>query len=230
MTAFLIPTVQSLGNYPPAIQAALVALATALQTQNPTVKAVRDLAVASLGAGPAVVDGVTCLAGDLVLVAAQATGLQNGLYQLGTPTGLNASAVAAYTRPDQWAAGGAIVPGTIVDVAGQPSAITQYGGGQWKTFGATGGVIDTDDPKLFPGAVKYTSAVATGGVTPSFSAFIASATGTSIIPVVKVAGSPTYGTPRVGTMIAGIKGVGAISIASSNPTDTSSYDVTVINF
>lgn len=107
------------------------------------VRGVVDAAVANLaafavaGAGR---DGITYVAGDIVLLMAQAAPAQNGPYVVGTVGGGN----APLTRPSWWAPGSTIPMGFEFRTGGEGTIyhdLVVYTGILVNT-----GVVDTDDP------------------------------------------------------------------------------------
>lgn len=73
------------------------------------VRAVTTSNVASFASVSTTLDGLTLVAGDRILVAAQSTGSQNGIYVVGTVAGGN----APWTRATDFAAA-AVIPGEIL--------------------------------------------------------------------------------------------------------------------
>lgn len=114
-------------------------------------------------------DGVTAVAGDVVLLAAQTTATQNGPYVVGTV----AAGAAPLTRPPWWATGSTQNVGQMVTVSGEG---TVYKNTEWKAMAAASTiVVDTTDPKFYPKKVTWTSALVGGIVT-------AGASSTSLAP------------------------------------------------
>lgn len=165
-----VPNAQLLGNYPPAIAAALVTVATQAKADIDLIelggvanatkgtvgvvttrvcRGVVTANVASLAAfagvtgGTAFDTGVTCVAGDVVLLVGQTTAAQNGPYVVGTV----ATGTAPLTRLPDCAAASAIEQGTTFEVGFEG---TLYGGSTWKTTCTGVKVWGTDDPLLFP--------------------------------------------------------------------------------
>jgi hypothetical protein len=87
-------------------------------------------------------DGITDVAGDVVLLYAQTDPTENGPYVVGGV----AAGVAALTRPAWWPAGGLIPSGQHIDVA----VGTLFAGTEWKAFTTAAFVVDAADPLLFP--------------------------------------------------------------------------------
>jgi hypothetical protein len=98
-------------------------------------------------------DGLTYVAGDVVVLYAQTTAAQNGPYVVGTV----ASGVAPLTRPDWWAAGAALTTMHPIEVR----AGTLFAGTTWKSTAASG-VVDTADPAIFPRVVTQPITLSSG--------------------------------------------------------------------
>jgi hypothetical protein len=158
-------------------------------------------------------DGVTNVAGDRVLLVAQTTATQNGLYAVGTVT----TGTAPLTRVTDLPAGAIVTNGIPVEV----SEGTAFAG-TWRARSTTtgGAVVDTNDPVFYPNRyVRVTTAMAGTPGTKALSAeWIFSATTSSVIPVVKAPG--TQGFLSLGALTAG-PGTGALTITSTaNETST----------
>jgi hypothetical protein len=178
-------------------------------------------------------DGITYVAGDVVLLTAQTTAKENGPYVVGT-----VATTAPLTRPDWWVAGSAIAPGQVIQV----SEGTIFAGSEWKAFCGKAKVIDTDDPTFYPRVSKGTVTLASGtkvlGVTQGL--FLRSTT-TSAVMITRNtfhAGSTTtvtYDAP-VANRTAGVAGTAALSIfgavaAGTHPgDDASDVDFLVVNW
>lgn len=87
-------------------------------------------------------DGITNVAGDVVLLIAQTTPSQNGPWVVGAVS----AGAAPVTRPAWWPAGGTIPAGQRIEVA----AGTVYAGTSWKAMTTAAFAVDTGDPQLFP--------------------------------------------------------------------------------
>ena len=104
-------------------------------------------------------DGVTCVAGDIVLLVSQTTAAQNGPYVVGTV----AAGTAPLTRPVWWFTGSTLPATAVVSVSGEG---TIYKNTLWKCFlSALNFVVDTTDPKLYPPTVTFTCALVAGALT-----------------------------------------------------------------
>lgn len=100
-------------------------------------------------------DGITYVAGDVVLLTAQTTATEMGPWVVGTP----AAGVAPLTRPSWWAAGASIESGTVIEVGG---AGTKFGGTSWKVCRASNCTVGTHDPELWPRRMRTTITQSTG--------------------------------------------------------------------
>jgi hypothetical protein len=139
---FTIPATISTGTTPTSFNY----VARGVQTAN-----VASLAAFTV-AGP---DGVTYVAGDTVLLAAQTTASQNGLYTVGTP----AAGTAPLTRPAGYAAGQTAVNGAEIQI----SEGTRYGASEWKLTTTGAITIDTTATAFYPRVEKGVTAAMTGG-------------------------------------------------------------------
>lgn len=133
-------------------------------------RAVHTTNVADLTAFPVATnnDGVTLVAGDVVLLVAQTTAAQNGPYVVGTVGGGNAPLV----RPDWWSATSTQKTGRIINLGPEG---TVFKNTDWKAMHATDSVVvDTTDPEFYPLAVSGATALVAGTFTistvPIFSA------------------------------------------------------------
>jgi hypothetical protein len=110
-------------------------------------------------AGGSAVDGITYVAGDVVLLVGQTLPAQNGPYMVGTV----ATGSAPLTRVGWWALGMPIPRGAIIEVSGQG---TVYGGASYKSFVTTATkLVGTDSPKLFARVVAGTKTLSGGAGT-----------------------------------------------------------------
>lgn len=115
--------------------------------------------VASLAAFTVSQDGVTYVAGDIVLLVGQTTKSQNGLYVVGTVAG-----TAPLTRSVDFATGTAIPGGAIIEV----SEGTLFAQTTWKLTTAGGIVaVDTTAHDWYPRFVSSSRVLVAGTVTIS---------------------------------------------------------------
>ncbi len=104
-------------------------------------------------------DGVTNVAGDIVLLAAQATVAQNGPYVVGTV----AAGVAPLTRPSWWQTGSTIKTGTTIAVGGEG---TLFKNTNWEAMlAADSFIVGTNDPQMFPQQVTTQLVLVAGTAT-----------------------------------------------------------------
>lgn len=196
-----------------------------LRARNVVVANVADLTAFTVAGN----DGVTNVAGDVVLLVAQSTAAQNGLYQVGTVT----TGTAPLTRIGA-ATGETILSGQIKVSVG---AGTLFGNSEWKNTTASG-VVGTNDLAFYPGRVVSERVLVAGTVTIS-DIPILSATKTQFSINRKVANTSTATTGGYATN--GAPTPGAIGTASAavfatvaagtiNNADISTLEVTVINW
>ena len=185
-------------------------------------------------------DGVTCVAGDIVLLAAQTTATQNGPYVVGTI----AAGSAPLTRPPWFQTGSTQAGGFIITLSGEG---TYYKNTEWKAaLAASTFVVDTTDPKFYPKWVSWTSAlvagvVTAGGASPTAgaptTAFVFSAN-TNILAQRKTPNTCTATimySPNTAAVAAGVGATGAASAFATvaagtvNASDLSTMIVTYYN-
>lgn len=112
-------------------------------------------------------DGVTNVAGDVIILDTQTTAAQNGPYVVGAV----ATGTAPLTRPDWWASGSTVKTGLSIRIGGEG---TVFKNTRWVAMlAADSFVVDTTDPKLYPdfvsGATQLTSGTFTISTVPVFS-------------------------------------------------------------
>ena len=159
-------------------------------------------------------DGITYVAGDVVLFVGQSTAADNGPWVVGTV----GSGTAPLTRPTWWATGGYVPMGTIFELGGEG---TVYGGMSYKSFVTTATVvIGTTTPLLYPqfvtGALTISSATATTGATISVSA--------QAFAVVSDITTANYSVTYA--LTAGADGTGSLALAGGHGTDVCNYVIT----
>lgn len=103
-------------------------------------------------------DGITYVAGDVVLLLGQTTVAENGPYVVGT-----VATTAKLTRPSWWAKGMTIPQGAVIEVGGAVGTV--YGGSSYKAFVGKGKIVDTDSPLLYPRVIKGTKTLSGGAGT-----------------------------------------------------------------
>ena len=105
-------------------------------------------------------DGITYVAGDIVLLCGQTNAAQNGPYVVGT-----VSTTAALTRPTWWATGSYVPMGAVFELGPEG---TLRGGMSYKSFVTTATVvIGTTTPLLYPQYIMGAVALSTGTATVS---------------------------------------------------------------
>jgi hypothetical protein len=179
-------------------------------------------------------DGVTNVAGDIVVLLEQTTTAQNGPYVVGTV----AAGAAPLTRPDWWATGSTLYSGTKIRLGGEG---TVFKNADLRAFVAADSfVVGTTDPKLYPESVSGATALASGTFTistvPIFGAnstvhLERKATGGTVTSTIGY--HPTTGGAT--GITAGVRGTAAAIIEAAvaagtiNTADTSTLHWTVIN-
>lgn len=113
-------------------------------------------------------DGVTNVAGDVVVLLEQTTVAQNGPYVVGSV----ATGTAPLTRPDWWPAGAALFSGTVIRLGAEG---TVFKNTSFRAMVAADSlVVGTTDPKLYPAEVSGVTQLGAGTFTistvPIFSA------------------------------------------------------------
>lgn len=179
-------------------------------------------------------DGITNVEGDVVLLVAQTTAAQNGLYQVGAV----ATGTAPLTRVGVMAAGDTILAGQLlVNVA----VGTLFANTQWKNTVASG-VVGTNDLGFYPGRVVQSIALVAGTTTMT-NVPILSATKTGFAIVRRIANTSTATTGGYGPSVGGANGVTAgpigtasvvfeacVAAGTINNADISTLEITVINW
>ncbi len=161
---------KSIGSLAQAASATLPGTLTAahfndLTQKNPAYKArgVVLTNMAALGAFVVTQNGVTYVAGDVVLLANQTTAAECGLYLVGTVAG-----TAPLTRIAALPTGATYVNGCTVEVAEG----TLYPGSTWKAMATGANVVGTNDPLFYPrvcaGVILLASGTYTLGSTEGF--------------------------------------------------------------
>ena len=190
---------------------------------------VADLTAYTVAANASNNDNVLGVANDLVLLIAQTTAAQNGVYKLGTVSG----GTCALTRISEMPAAAAFLKGSfIVEVTeGDLFAHTS-----WKNTAA--GTVATDDPLFFPGRVVREAVLVAGTITIT-NIPILSATKTAFAINRKVAntstattgGYVTNGAPTPGKLgTASVEIMAAVAAGTINNADISTLEVAVINW
>ncbi len=128
-----------------------------------TVRGVVVANVASLAAFTVADNGITYVEGDRVLLAAQTTALQCGIYVVGEVD----AGSAALTRAADMPVGVRLPFGTTIEVG---PGNTEYANSSWKSTStqATGALIGTHDPAFYPRNYRQTITLAAGTYTIGF--------------------------------------------------------------
>jgi hypothetical protein len=202
--------------------------------QDFVVRGVCSANVAALATFTVTQDGITYVAGDVVLLTKQTTAAQNGPYVVGTVSG-----TAPLTRPNWWAAASTFMSGAVFEVGFEG---TLWGGSRWKATAAAG-TIDTNDPVFYPQNVKGVATLSAGvyslGATEGL--YLKSTTKSSISLTQCTAGGTVTTTVRYGSKVAdntaGIIGTAVVKIsaltsdgATVNTSDTSTVFYQISNW
>ena len=178
-------------------------------------------------------DGITYVAGDVVLLANQTTPAENGLYVVGT-----VATTAPLTRIAGLPTGATYRNGCTVEV----SEGTIYAGSSWKAMGTGALVVGTDNPAFYPRVCKAKITLASGtktlGATEGLYLF---SVAKSVVQLTRrdaggtVTSTIMYASAD-GTRVAGVSGTGAIVVqavvaaGTINAADNSVVDVLVTNW
>jgi hypothetical protein len=179
-------------------------------------------------------DGVTNVAGDVVVLLEQTTAAQNGPYVVGTVT----TGTAPLTRPDWWPTGATIASGTVIRLGAEGTVFKSCT--LRAMVAADSFVVGTTDPKLYPAEVSGTTALVAGTFTistvPVFSA------NAQVILDRKVANTSTATTGGYHATVAGADGVtigtrgtasvvvqATVAAGTINNADVSTLRWTIIN-
>lgn len=189
----------------------------------PSTSAFRARNVGSVGANVALLtayttnsgnDGVTNVAGDVVVLASQTAPAQNGPYVVGTVVA-NAAPLA---RPDWWTTGSVYKTGTQIRFGGEGAVFKNT---VWQAMlAADTFTVDTSDPKLYPLQVSGQTALAAGTMTISVPVFsVKSEVGLTRValnggnPATTVMYVPTVAAGTTG-ITPGVQGTGAVIVTA----------------
>ena len=156
-------------------------------------------------------DGITYVAGDVVLLVGQTDVTQNGPWIVGT-----VATTAPLTRPTWWATGAAIQQGAIIELGGEG---TLRGGTSYKAFCGKSKIVGTDSPLLYPDAVKGTANISGGTAAVATVSISTQAIGVC-------SDATTASKTAVMALTAGADQTGSIAFSGGNGTDAISYVVT----
>lgn len=182
-----------------------------------TARAVSTSNIASLS-GTTTVDGVALAAGDRVLLVAQTTASQNGIWVVQS---------GAWTRPSDWQTG-LVMMGMLVDVGSEG---TTWQNSVWKITTSAAITVDTTSVTLYPRWQKLTGTLVAGAVTFNTCWLYSASPGVSVCDPNVVTGGGTQGIlgcPSA-NRTAGA-GNGSVKVQSSSGTDTSTVELTITNF
>lgn len=179
-------------------------------------------------------DGITYVAGDVVVLLEQTTATQNGPYVVGTV----AAGAAPLTRPDWWRTGQTLPGGVQIKLGGEGTVFknaTLRAMVAAKSF-----VVGTTDPQLYPIEVSGTGVLSSGTFTistvPVFSAksnVLLSRVATGGTPNNTIQYNPTTGGAT--GITPGIRGTAAVIVEACvaagtiNTADTSTLHWTIVN-
>lgn len=204
------------------------------RARNVVLGNISNLAAYTVAASTTRNDNILNVQGDYVLLCAQTTAAQNGLYEVGAVS----SGTAPLTRVPDMPVALALPNGTTVEV----SEGAQYGLSTWKaTATTTGGpVIGTNDPAFYPRHYKTVLTMASGTATSSTFPFILSTTGSTVTCTLNTQGGTSTGLVQfaapAASRVAGIAGTGTIVVNATKVDgttvsgDTSTVDVLVTNW
>jgi hypothetical protein len=187
-----------------------------------------DLAAYTVTSNAAVNDATLNVEGDVVLLVAQTTAAQNGLYTVGAVT----AAAAALTRHPSMVAG-QVFRADDFDIV--VAAGTVFAHSRW--FNSAAGTIGTNTPAFFPESVTISQALVAGTMTIT-SIPILSATKTAISAYRKTAntctattgGYVTNGAATPGALAtASVEVMAAVAAGTINNADISTLHVTITN-
>lgn len=174
-------------------------------------------------------DGITNVAGDIVVLVAQTTAAQNGPYVVGAVAG----GTAALTRPDWFLTGDTFVPGLKSSIYVMEGTV--FSGTWWDSKKTSSGVVGTDDPLYYVRRVTVAAVLVAGTVTvatiPLFSATKSSVQLQLVTPNTTTL-TTSYSTPtltpgKIGT--ASIVARANVAAGTINAADVSTLALTVQN-
>ncbi len=200
---------------------------TTFRARNVVNGNIADLAAYTVASNAAVNDATLNVAGDIVLLIAQSTAAQNGLYVVGTVT----TGTAPLTRISSMASGRVFLADEFEIVV---SVGTVFGHTRW--FNSVAGTIATDTPAFFPRSVTISQALVAGTMTLT-SIPILSATKSSVRAYRKTANTCTLtleyvtnGAATPGALgTASVEVMAAVAAGTINNVDISTLHITVTN-
>jgi len=170
-------------------------------------------------------DGVTLVAGDIVLLSAQTTAAQNGPYIVGTV----AVGVAPLTRPAWFTTGATVKTGYALEVGGEG---TVFKNTTWKTMlAADSFVVDTTDGKFYPLMVSGQNALVGGVLTITTVPIFSTKTNVNIRRTTPVSTNNTHEYVMNGNPTPGVIGTASVTLwAAQNNGSLNSGDGSTINW
>jgi hypothetical protein len=157
-------------------------------------------------------DGITYVAGDIVLLVGQTAAAENGPYVVGT-----VATTAPLTRPTWWATGAYVPMGTVFECGGEG---TLRGGMSYKSFVITATVvIGTTTPLLYPQFVMGKLTIGTGAATTGATISVTTQAFAVLTDITTANKMPTQ------TLTAGADQTGTLALANGNGTDDINYVV-----
>lgn len=203
-------------------------IVASLRVRNVINGNVADLGAYSVGSSASLNDAVANVEGDAVLLVAQSSAAENGVYIVGEVDG----GTAPLTRHPAMAAG-RVFRADDFDIMVAGGAVFAHT--RW--FNSSVGTIGTNDPAFFPESVAISQALVAGTMTIS-SVPILSATKTAISAYRKIANTSTNttggyvtngaATPgAIGT--ASVEVMAAVAAGTINNADISTLHVTITN-
>ncbi len=201
---------------------------TGIRVRNVLNSNVADLTAYTVASNGANNDAVLGVAGDLVLLIAQTTASQNGLYRIGVVT----AGVAPLTRVAPFTTGAGFAAGTL---SFQVAEGTVYGNTTW--FNSAAFVVGTSDPACMPEAITVSAVLVAGTLTiTSIPVLSATKTGFALTRVVANTSTLTTGGYALnGAPTPGVLGTATFAVFATvaagtiNVADISTLRVTVIN-
>lgn len=185
-----------------------------------TVRGVVDANVADTGTfavSGAGRDGLTYVEGDVVLLAAQTTGAQQGPYIVGAVAAGN----AVLTRPVWWMNGMVLRAKASLRV----DAGTAWAGTEWFPSVVGNITVGTTAPAFYPRSYGVTTAAAVAGVATLNTLWLLS---TAKVVHSRTTTGGTTGTVSITTQTAGA-GNGILTLTSSSATETSTFTAHIQN-
>ncbi|MEI8256526.1 MAG: hypothetical protein WCJ30_12710 [Deltaproteobacteria bacterium] len=182
-------------------------------------------------------DGVATLAqGDTVFIPEGTTNLPSaadaGPYEIGTLG--TASVINVLRRPSWWSHGAPVKQSARVRIGGEG---TLYAGTEWQSFIATGRIIGTDAPLMYPDQVTQAVTLVAGTATiATVPVRLAAKTSVNVTRTTPNTSTLTVGGYGPSTLTAGALGTASVVIQAKvaagtiNNADVSTLNVAIVNF